>query len=419
MRLPVKAIGALVLLCLLSAGAAPAQPSGEFYPDWRDQHVWPYPIAPFGNANPVLTRYSVTDATAYFVADPFLMRAGDLWYMFFEVAAPTGKIGVATSSDGVGWTYDRLVLRPGTHVSYPYVFRYQDEYFMTLESGATQSVPLYKSASFPYEWTQVATLATGREFADPTIFYWNNTWWMFVSRSSNDQCYLYFSNQLQGGWVEHPQSPIAHGVAVSRPAGRVMVVDGTHIIRLAQDCQIAYGHGVRAFQVDVLTRTSYAEHEIPDSPILTAVPGGWGDLGMHQCDEWWNGSIWLAAVDGRNSAGWSIGVYYRPGTPADAVPLTDFAGPLRVYPNPVRVGESVQILSRGGRTDGRQAIEIFDPVGRLVYRSGTMHDPASPVPLVWNGRDPAGRELSPGVYFVRAGSDGSGGPEQAKIIITR
>ncbi len=54
--------------------------------------------------NPVLTRESITDAKASFVADPFMIRG----HMFFEVLnheSNKGEIGLATSSDGRGWKY--------------------------------------------------------------------------------------------------------------------------------------------------------------------------------------------------------------------------------------------------------------------------------------------------------------------------
>lgn len=56
-----------------------------------------------GGLNPVLTREDVSDVRAMFVADPFLLRVGDLWHMFFEVYnfdADRGEIAWATSKDG-------------------------------------------------------------------------------------------------------------------------------------------------------------------------------------------------------------------------------------------------------------------------------------------------------------------------------
>jgi len=48
----------------------------------------------------------VTDITADFVSDPFMLRDGAVWYMFFEVwntRTGQGDIGLATSSDGLNW----------------------------------------------------------------------------------------------------------------------------------------------------------------------------------------------------------------------------------------------------------------------------------------------------------------------------
>ncbi|HRB81648.1 MAG TPA: hypothetical protein PK614_05240, partial [Nitrospira sp.] len=76
-----------------------------------------------GGLNPVLTREDVSDVRALFVADPFLLRVGDLWHMYFEVYnfdADRGEIAWATSKDGFAWTYQKVVLRESFHLSYPY-----------------------------------------------------------------------------------------------------------------------------------------------------------------------------------------------------------------------------------------------------------------------------------------------------------
>jgi hypothetical protein len=176
---------------------------------------------------------------------------------------------------------------------------------------------------------------------------------------------------------------------------------------------------VRVFEVDTLTRTAYAEHEVPDSPILTPPANGWNNVGMHQCDEWWNGQYWLAAVDGRDSVDWAIGIYFRSGYPVGATSLSEFAPPLRVYPNPVRAGDAVHVLTRQSQGSPRSGLEIFDAAGRIVYRSRTGSTDDNSAPFVWNGRDAAGHDLAPGVYFVKARSDGRGSRDQTKITVTR
>jgi hypothetical protein len=62
----------------------------------------PFKLEPI-DADPVLTKDSVTDVPAAFVADPFLLRHNGAWHMFFEVMnAETnrGEIGLATSNNG-------------------------------------------------------------------------------------------------------------------------------------------------------------------------------------------------------------------------------------------------------------------------------------------------------------------------------
>ena len=71
-------------------------------------------------ANPVLTAADMRDVPASFVADPFLIRSGGLWYLFFEVMHPStgrGVIGLATSEDAAHWTYRGVVLEEPFHLS--------------------------------------------------------------------------------------------------------------------------------------------------------------------------------------------------------------------------------------------------------------------------------------------------------------
>ena len=69
--------------------------------------------------------------------------------------------------------------------------------------------------------------------------------------------YFFYSDNLTGGWTQHPWSPVVRGTDKARSGGRVFVYNGEAVIRLAQDDSVSYGRSVRAFQVDTLTRTSY------------------------------------------------------------------------------------------------------------------------------------------------------------------
>src|SRR5262249_25037805 len=138
-----------------------------------------------------------------------------------------GVIGLATSRDGRKWTYQKVVLAEPFHLSYPYVFQWQNDYYMVPESYQAGAVRLYRARNFPYEWLHVADLLTGPYFADASPFRYAGAWWLFADTSDgqkHDTLRLYHADDLFGPWVEHLQSPIIAGnPQIARPAGRVLV----------------------------------------------------------------------------------------------------------------------------------------------------------------------------------------------------
>jgi len=256
--------------------------------------------------NPILTAEDVSDIPADFVADPFMLYDNENWYMFFEVLnllKNVGEIGLAISNDGLHWTYKQIVLHEPFHLSYPYVFKWQDDYYMIPESSQVNSVRLYKATSFPTQWSCIATLLDKHDFADSSIFQYNNLWWLFtVTSEDRNILRLYYSNQLMGSWIEHPKSPVIEGNKnIARPAGRVVVFNDK-IIRYTQDCERIYGNQVRAFEITELTTTSYQEKEFRENPIIKASGSGWNKTGMHHIDPHQiDKNKWLACVDGKSS----------------------------------------------------------------------------------------------------------------------
>ena len=264
-----------------------------------------------GANNPVLTRDHISDVSAAFVADPFMIFVDNVWHMFFEVLnqkSKKGEIGLATSDNGHEWVYRQIVLREPFHLSYPYVFEWNGEYYMTPETLGANAVSLYKAIDFPLRWSCVGHLIQG-PWADPSVFRYDGKWWMFGCSTpyQHDTLRLYFAEEISGAWREHPASPIIQSNRCNaRPAGRVLFIDGS-IIRFAQDCMPRYGTQLRAFEISKLTAKRYAEQENRNSPVLGASGAGWNCFGMHHLDaHLLEGARWIACVDGsseRSDAG--------------------------------------------------------------------------------------------------------------------
>jgi len=254
--------------------------------------------------NPVLTTKDITDRKAQFIADPFLIYENNIYYMFFEVFSENnGDIGMATSKNGTKWNYDRIILNEPFHLSYPLVFKWDSSYYMIPESGAANSIRLYKAVNFPYDWKLVKTLIIGKNFADSTILYYQNKWWIFTTVTVNlDQnLYLYFADNLEGPWFEHPKNPIIKGDKHRSRCGGNIINFGDRLIRIAQDDFMSYGNSLRAFEILKLTPEEYEENELKNSPLLVASNKGWNAYGMHQLSiHKINDKEGLACVDGRN-----------------------------------------------------------------------------------------------------------------------
>ena len=253
--------------------------------------------------NPVLRAEDVTDVPAKFVADPFLIQEDEIWYLFFEVynlGTQQGDLAVATSTDTRKWKYQQIILDEPFHLSYPYVFKWQDDYYLIPESFEANSIRLYKAEEFPTKWTFVTTLVDDQELVDPSIGYFNDKWWLFAAPTSNDSLHLYYADDLLGPWQEHPQSPVVEGNNhVSRPSGRVLVYDD-RLFRYTMDVNPPFGtHQIWAFEITELSPTTYAEKLVSEEPILKATGSGWNAQAMHQIDPHQVGpNLWLSSVDG-------------------------------------------------------------------------------------------------------------------------
>jgi hypothetical protein len=265
----------------------------------------PFELRPWEDVtNPVLTAENVTDVPAGFVADPFMVAVEGVWHMFFEVTnrlSGNGEIALATSPDGKRWRYERVVLREPFHLSYPYVFAWDNGYYMAPEMCAHGESWLYRATNFPSAWERAYPVLPGALGIDPSLLYFGERWWLYSAENIPGWgiLRLHSSDRLEGPWHEHPQSPVVvDDPSSARPAGRVTVVDD-RIVRFSQDCSGDYGLHVKAFMVDALSGDTYRESAFSPDPVLRGSGMGWNANGMHHLDPHrLDDGSWVACVDG-------------------------------------------------------------------------------------------------------------------------
>jgi hypothetical protein len=261
----------------------------------------PLQLSPLAHVrNPVLTGADVNDLNVDTLAHPFMVVDRSRYYMFFtakDLKTDQGAIGMAESDNGLEWRYRHIVIHEPFVLAHPYVFEWQNDYYMIPEAHTETSVRLYKATAFPDKWEYQKDLLTGDHFISPTLVRYKGMWWMFICVEGNDTLRLFYASDFKGPWTEHPLSPvIKKDLHTARPAGRPFLFEG-RLYRLGQDCLPVYGYQVHAFQITDISTKTYAEKMI-DAPVVKASSKGWNAQAMHHVDAHQIGrNRWIAAVD--------------------------------------------------------------------------------------------------------------------------
>ena len=201
-----------------------------------------------------------------FWADPFPVKHEGKYFVFFEeylYAEDRAHISVMELTKS-GPTEPVPVLKRDYHLSYPFVFQWNNRYFMIPETAANRTVELYACESFPGDWKLETTLFEGVPARDATLFEVDGLWWMFVAiadTDSSDELHLYYSSTPLGPWTPHKKNPVKSDVRNSRPAGRLFHWNGD-LYRPAQDSSQRYGYAMTINHVSRLTPEEFVEQEV-------------------------------------------------------------------------------------------------------------------------------------------------------------
>ncbi|HKG47239.1 MAG TPA: hypothetical protein VKB02_10955, partial [Pyrinomonadaceae bacterium] len=136
-----------------------------------------------------------------FWADPFQIKVDGRYYIFFEEYVNTvgrAHISVVEVDRNGIVSGPTEVLKLDCHLSYPFVFEWQGDYYMVPETGERNVVELYRAVRFPFEWEPVKVLLEANQPLDATLIDVNGTWWMFINIQEEgvavnwDELHLYY-----------------------------------------------------------------------------------------------------------------------------------------------------------------------------------------------------------------------------------
>jgi len=197
-------------------------------------------------------------------ADPFLFVYKDRLFLFYETAGyklGRGVITMVSTIDLRNWTKPKIVLKESFHLSYPFTFEKDGEVYMMPESGEGGQLCLYRATDESLtRFELVKSLMDGR-YLDSVILKRDGYYFLFTSDEAQYRKYvlhLFYSDTLEGPYIEHPLSPICSDTEYSRSGGRIIELDGK-VCRVSQDCSNGYGDNVSLISIDCLNTTEYKE----------------------------------------------------------------------------------------------------------------------------------------------------------------
>lgn len=212
----------------------------------------------------------ITTPPNNFLADPFCVRDAGTTYIFCEEYVDVqrkGRVVYIETTDWQSFSAPQPVLELPFHLSYPMVFRHDNQWLCIPEQAESGQIDIYRATSFPNRWEYSNTLLSNFAGYDPTVFLHNGRWWMTVTRVGPNHLehatalYVFHADNVFGPWISHCQNPVVKRLGKVRPAGRIIQYQG-RLIRPAQDCSEIYGGGLLFYQITTLSPDEYSECEI-------------------------------------------------------------------------------------------------------------------------------------------------------------
>ena len=213
-----------------------------------------------------------------FWADPHIISMDKNYFIFIEeyvYSKSKGHIALIKMDKEGNYDYLGKILEKDYHLSYPFVFQLENNFYMIPETESNNNIELYKCTDFPKKWEYHGEIMNNVNAVDTTIFNYNDKWWMFtgmkenLGSSNSDELFLFHSdNPLSNDWESHSNNPIISDVRQARPAGKIFSFKDD-IYRPSQNSSKFYGYGISVNQINNITKNEYQE------TIVTSILPNW------------------------------------------------------------------------------------------------------------------------------------------------
>lgn len=208
----------------------------------------------------------ITPPNDKFFADPFIVNENNKSYVFFEeycYLKQKGMISYLEIDEKEKISSPQIILEKDYHLSYPFIFKHENNYYMIPETLANKTIELYVATDFPRKWELKKVLFNNINAVDSSIVFYNQKFWLFTNISAtgvalSDELSIFYSDSIFGEWKPHSKNPVISNSKTARSAGKFFFNNGK-LIRPSQESSFRYGYALNFNNVDILTENDYQE----------------------------------------------------------------------------------------------------------------------------------------------------------------
>ncbi|MBC7419478.1 MAG: hypothetical protein H7328_02005 [Bdellovibrio sp.] len=218
-----------------------------------------------------------------FKADPFSYPSAQGRKVIFESFDYRTRIGTIHSTrydiDNQIFENPRLEIAKPHHLSYPFVFSYQNKTFSLVETY-TEKKMSYFELTPDGRWITYLEVASDIYRNDNTLFEHEGLWYLFWTQGllgANVNLNIAYSDSPFGPFTNHLLNPVKVDIRSARAAGALFKSEGK-IYRPSQNSVIGYGSSINLNEVIKLSPTEFNEITVNEIRPATC----WGRFdGLH------------------------------------------------------------------------------------------------------------------------------------------
>ena len=198
-----------------------------------------------------------------FFADPFILeireKCIDVLVEELPFKSQKGQIVKLTINKDSYVLLERIpLLTLDTHLSYPYIFRYEGEVFVIPENGESGQLSCYKYEKNSLKFVQKII---DEPLTDATFLTYNGCYYVFSTKGDNEKLWIYYSKDPFNNYILLNSKSFLNSLNGSRPAGNFFNVGGK-LYRPAQICNKSYGEGMLIKEITQLNTMTFQEKEV-------------------------------------------------------------------------------------------------------------------------------------------------------------